>query len=245
MTPGFAKSRKELFWLPYPEPDRVIINAHNFTPAGPTLLGGEVAAWIPTWDTTGNGTTTLNDLVGTNDGTLTNMDAATDWVADTDSGGVRRLDFDGSDRVVLGSVAASVWTFSVWTRVTSFGLAFRRIFGQASFRIDIAISEFGLLSCFDGTSWKTFGSAVTLNTWQHHMVTYDGTSLRAYRNGTQIGSTTTGGRSMTGVSRIGDYVSGAVAGDGNQFIGGLDDMRIFSRVVSSDERTLLASGRGY
>jgi hypothetical protein len=33
MTPGFAKSRKVLFYLPYPEPDRVIINSHNFTPA--------------------------------------------------------------------------------------------------------------------------------------------------------------------------------------------------------------------
>jgi len=211
----------------------------------PTGIGGEVAWWCPSLDNSGNGTATLYDLAGSNNGTLTNMDPATDWVADTDSGGVRRLDFDRSDRVVLGSVAASVWTFSVWTRVTSFGAAFRRIFGQTSFRIDIAISEFGLLSCYDGTSWKTFGSAVTLNTWQHHIVTYDGTSLRAYRNGTQIGSTTTGGRSMTGVSRIGDYVSGAAAGDGNQFIGGLDDIRIFSRVVSSDERTLLASQRGY
>jgi len=32
MTPSFAKSRAELPWLPYPENDRVIINAHNFTP---------------------------------------------------------------------------------------------------------------------------------------------------------------------------------------------------------------------
>lgn len=37
MTPGFAKSRQELFWLPYPEKDRVIINAHNFSP--PALIG--------------------------------------------------------------------------------------------------------------------------------------------------------------------------------------------------------------
>jgi hypothetical protein len=37
MTPGAAKSRQELFWLPYPEPDRVIINAHNFNP--PPLVG--------------------------------------------------------------------------------------------------------------------------------------------------------------------------------------------------------------
>jgi hypothetical protein len=33
MTPGFAKPRSELPWLPYEEQDRVIINAHNFTPA--------------------------------------------------------------------------------------------------------------------------------------------------------------------------------------------------------------------
>lgn len=32
MTPGFAKSRAELPWLYYPRNDRVIINAHNFTP---------------------------------------------------------------------------------------------------------------------------------------------------------------------------------------------------------------------
>ena len=36
-----------------------------------------VAAWIPSLDTAGNGTTTLTDLVGSNNGTLTNMDAAT------------------------------------------------------------------------------------------------------------------------------------------------------------------------
>jgi hypothetical protein len=33
MTPGFAKPRSELPWLPYGEQDRVIINSHNFTPA--------------------------------------------------------------------------------------------------------------------------------------------------------------------------------------------------------------------
>lgn len=30
MTPGYAKPRSELPWLPYEEQDRVIINAHNF-----------------------------------------------------------------------------------------------------------------------------------------------------------------------------------------------------------------------
>ncbi len=78
-----------------------------------------IAAWIPSRDTAGNGTTTLTDLVGSNTGTLTNMDAATDWVADTDSGGVRALDFDGINDCVrcgkglnaslLGEMAISGW----------------------------------------------------------------------------------------------------------------------------------------
>lgn len=103
MTPGFAKSRKELFWLPYPEPDKVIINAHNFTPSvfDPSVNGKTpIACWCPSKDTAGNGTTTLTDLSGSNTGTLTNMDAATDWVADTGAGGVRALDFDGSNDCV-------------------------------------------------------------------------------------------------------------------------------------------------
>ena len=112
MTPGFAKSRKELFWLPYPEPDKVIINAHNFTPAiwSPAVNGKTpVSAWVPSRDTAGNSTTTLTDLSsGENNGTLTNMAVpANNWVADTDAGGVRALEFDGSnDYVALGSGAA-------------------------------------------------------------------------------------------------------------------------------------------
>lgn len=37
MTPGFAKTKSELPRLYYPRNDRVIINAHNFTPPAPTL----------------------------------------------------------------------------------------------------------------------------------------------------------------------------------------------------------------
>jgi hypothetical protein len=66
-----------------------------------------IAAWIPSLDTAGNGTTTLTDLVASNSGTLTNMDAATDWVADTGAGGVRALDFDGLNDYVVANGASS------------------------------------------------------------------------------------------------------------------------------------------
>jgi hypothetical protein len=44
VTPGFAKSRSELPWLPYPEKDRVIINAHNF--GGGSSYDTDAAAYI-------------------------------------------------------------------------------------------------------------------------------------------------------------------------------------------------------
>ena len=48
------------------------------------LTDGLQGWWCPSLDDAGNGTTTLTDLSGNgNHGTLTNMDPATDWVADT------------------------------------------------------------------------------------------------------------------------------------------------------------------
>jgi hypothetical protein len=82
-----------------------------------------IYAWIPSLDTAGNGTTTLSDLVSNRPGTLTNMDAATDWVADTDAGGVRALDFDGvndfvgtAGNLTIGTICA----VSFWMKVPDF-----------------------------------------------------------------------------------------------------------------------------
>jgi hypothetical protein len=130
MTPGFAKHREEMPYLPYREKDKVyVINSHNFGGGFSPAVNGKmpVAAWIPSRDDAGNGTTTLTDLVGDNDGTLTNMDAATDWVL---SDGKYALDFDGSnDYVNFGNVLDSVisgasakFTLSGWMRIPSSGL---------------------------------------------------------------------------------------------------------------------------
>ena len=51
MTPGFAKPRADLPWLYYPRNDRVIINAHNFTPATPfSPLDVGVSLWLDASD---------------------------------------------------------------------------------------------------------------------------------------------------------------------------------------------------
>ena len=81
-----------------------------------------IAAWIPSLDTAGNGTTVLTDLTGTaGNGTLTNFaltGSTSNWVADTDAGGVRAIACDGSnDYVAIPTVFnASVKSFSFWVK---------------------------------------------------------------------------------------------------------------------------------
>lgn len=50
MTPGFAKTRAELPWLYYPRNDRVIINAHNFTPPAWTPAQISTHLWLDASD---------------------------------------------------------------------------------------------------------------------------------------------------------------------------------------------------
>lgn len=83
------------------------------------LVGSEVALYLPSLDDSGNGTGTLNDLVNSNDGTIT---GAT-WQADTDNGGVRALEFS-SDYVTVSNsgdfaFGFDPWWFSCWFKLTS------------------------------------------------------------------------------------------------------------------------------
>jgi len=86
--------------------------------AHPNLWDGLVGAWMPSLDVTGE---TLRDVSGNgNHGTLTNMDAASDWVA-TSKG--LALDFDGVNDYVNtnGSVVSldDDFTFLVAVRTPS------------------------------------------------------------------------------------------------------------------------------
>ncbi len=95
---------------------------NNSTVGGTDGIGDELAWWCPSLDSSGNGTGTVNDLAGNgNDATLLNMSPeASRWVADTTSGGVRAIDFDGgmqhasaedSGLLLSGKSAA---TISLW-----------------------------------------------------------------------------------------------------------------------------------
>ena len=268
MTPGYAKPRSELPWLPYESLDRVIINAHNFTPAAfdPSVNGKTPTfCWCPSRDDSGNGTTTLNDLIGSRDGTLTNMAVpANNWVADTGAGGVRALEFDATnDFATLGSgivlPSSGGLAISWWEKVSStagpFHSRFRFYTGsQAFFVFRSTNASYATLSFSrDGvaTSLRCSGAmslASAAGSWVHFVIS--GTSgansttpanWSVWENG--VSKTIDSGGAFSGqtadVNQIGwdSLLSGAGCR--------MDDIRVFGQSLnSSDAADLHASGSG-
>ena len=255
MTPGFAKTRAELPWLPYGECSRVIINAHNFPSSAwtPAVNGkNPVAAWVPSRDTAGNGTTTLTDFIGSRNGTLTNMDAATDWVADTGSGGVRAIDFDGVNDFVTASPvwsppASASWSF--WLKMTETPANFKIVLWGSTRPGDAWNFGWGFywtsstaLKFFRG-SYVTAGVSATIATpsnWNHVVITSSNTVLTSYLNGSQVSTGTVGAINSS---------PSLIFGEGNSATYNsavrLDDIRFFeSELNSSDVSDLYGSGSG-
>lgn len=208
--------------------------------------------WCPSLDDSGNGTTTLTDFgSGAKNGTLTSMDAATDWVTDTGSGGVRALDFDGlNDHVVIGNVStATVFSLTFW------------IYGIGSPGGQIVNYPIGTLSgegigwggSFGGVAGKLFafgGGASTGNStftadtgaWHHVAALFNETTVSFYVDGVAKGSPTI----SANTSPSDMYLAARPAGAGAwHYNCRLDDIRVFERLISAGEITSLASQRGY
>jgi hypothetical protein len=81
----------------------------------------------------------------------------------------------------------------------------------------------------------TRGTAgLPLNTWSHLAVTYDGTTLRLYVNGTQVSSRAVSGamRVTGGVLRIGGNAVWPEA-----FAGRIDEVRVYNRALTAADIT--------
>jgi hypothetical protein len=204
-----------------------------------------VAAWIPSLDTAGNGTTTLTDLVGTIDGVLTDMDPATDWVAD--AGGTTKLVFDGvNDRVLmpygdaLGLIATQT-TYSFWLLIDAIPAAFSGI-------IETAPNIVGGIRviCFDnkirfhhagdvGVQFTPPGG--WLGSWHHLLATKTAGQLwTAYIDGVSIGSYTSSLSSVVNVFNV-----ATVNGAGYTAFA-IDDIRLWNQVLDVDDIAYLYDG---
>lgn len=218
-----------------------------------------IAAWIPSLDTAGNGTTTLIDLVGDNHGTLTDMDAATDWVADTDSGGVRALDFDGTnDHVVMtyggDLLSTGVWSITAWVYwVGASGHAYG--FGDStttsrycSMLANSGSLQFNIAGPSQGTTIFTAGSLPV--GWHQVTLTMSPSGAAVYVNGSSVSLTVTSGvnnQKTWSAGQMNRFAIGALVRSTTAVWSAIraDDFRLFGVALDADDvAALYIRGRG-
>lgn len=231
----------------------------------PTGIGGEVGWWCPSLDTAGFETTTLTDLSGNgNHGTLTNMDASTDWVSDTSNGGSVALDFNaGTQNVNLGDIAAMEgdgdFSFALWAYVTSTssdrdlickGRHAGSPTGQMIIWYDKASPNNWSHLFVDGGNSQVnnkSGASAVVNTWVHLAVLLEGgVGTQLFINGSEDSSSPFASSALDGIkSNSDEYRLGNDSAGTKGLSGRLDDIRFFDRLLTTGEISNLASKRGY
>lgn len=211
---------------------------------------GSVLGITPSFDDWGNSTLNAIDLSGNgNVGTLTNMDTG-DWVADTDEGGTRALDFDGAggDRVTVTAPASVIavtadFTMSSWfyTRATSDYTTVLQQYGGTGTHWYAGVSgnPQNLKQRFwIGGSNVNSNTYLSLNTWHHIAVSREGSTITFFLDGVADG----GGTISTTLAPTGDLTLSEL---NNTHDGYIDDTYIFPRALNLDEIKALASTRNY
>lgn len=91
----------------------------------------------------------------------------------------------------------------------------------------------GTLRFFTGATTLTFGT-VAANTWQHVAIVSDGSTVRAYVDGSQSGSTQNAALgSFSGPVQLGAWTDGTNNGD--FFSGTIDEVRVYTRALTATE----------
>lgn len=224
-------------------------------PLYPELWRGCVGAWAPCLGPTG---VTLRDWSGFgNHGTLTNMDAGSDWLP---SAGRYALDFDGvNDHVVLptspslnlsGDMSAFAWIFPRTVSLQSFGRGIVSSFNSAavlsqfSFEINRTAAKLTVLAN-GGSIALTSTQSLVANTWYHVGFT------RSSSTGSRVVSIYINGKLDSSASGVAAPEAQQVISIGRQgawtnpsFDGMIDSVMLHNRVLTAAEIAILASRRG-
>jgi len=245
MTPGFAKLRAELPWLYYPRNDRVIINAHNFTPpylypSLRTIL--PVLGYYARLDT-GAAASDQFTTDGTQDGTLTN------GVTRPDSSGLCYDFASASNQYILtanssalnnlAQMTVSFWFYAKtsWT-VPESPVLIGKGTGSGSWYVQYFNSA---IRFYFSDAGGYSGGTPTLDAWNHYCMSYDGANVRIYLNGSLISTTARTGNVSTGTGALN---LGRYAGGSFNFNGRLDDVLIYPTGLNGTNVGYLAAQRG-
>lgn len=221
----------------------------------PHLVNGLMAAWSPCLQSDRG--TKLWDVSGRlNNGTLTNMDPPTDWVAYQH---LNALDFDGTDDTVnCGTIAdqnftTSNFSVSAWVKLDVagsdyHGIVTRMTGGANGWGLNVNFNDSMQRIAFlafngGGFAYVQANSVVAADTLYHVVgVQRSGTRYLFINGVQQTATSTTLPGSVSTTTRLGIFYS-----DGSSLLwnGIIDDVLIYSRALTNNEiREMYELGRG-
>ncbi len=183
---------------------------------------------------------TAEDIVGNNEGTLTNgatfgsgqvgqafqLDGIDDFVNVPDS---NNLDF-----APTAPITVDAWVFRTGSASVMHILGKRD--GCSSFNYQMAFDTANGLQ-FNSSSGGVFtGVQLPMNQWVHLAATFDGTTFTFYIDGTQVAT----GTGTLGPVNTAPFRIGASGTCGSTFAGLIDEVEIFNRALSAEEIAALA-----
>lgn len=165
------------------------------------------------------------------------------------------LAFDGSNDKVTATgassyIASSNMSISCWVYPTNTSPNYPNFDGVVGFRNDVS-ADFYLLhlstNTFEarlrnssGTDYTASVPGIQINTWQHVVMTYNGSSLKVFVNGTQAVSISASGNISSNTET---FHIGGLPFQSNPFMfgGKLDEVALWSKALSSSEISCMYS----
>ncbi len=196
------------------------------------------------WKLNETGGTLASDASGNgNDGTLTNMDPANDWITGKVDGA---LDFSGGDDYVVVSNSASLQiadslTIAGWVWGDSWGsgsevdiIARKGTSTPVNYQLAIADRQVSLmLDDMDGGGGIRGATTLNIGEWYHVAGVWDGSVVRIYLNGVLDNNPPDARGGNIGTDTRPLYIGGRSGQD--LLDGRLDDIRIYNRALSAAE----------
>lgn len=188
----------------------------------------------------GSGTSVEDRSEANNDGSV----AGAGWESQGKFG--KALSFDGVDDLVTVPDSASLdlgdgMTLEAWVKPDTVGTNFKTVllkeWGNDYFVYGLDLDDqgkpFGAAYANDSLEVVEGPDAVQTNAWTHLAVSYDGSSLKAFVNGTQVATQAASGEitATGGALRIG----GATVFANEWFDGLIDEVRVYNRALSANE----------
>ena len=175
------------------------------------------------------------------------------WTTGLLRGGLTFGLVEATDRLDLGTfdVAGTGLSLAAWVNIDSLGSDSRIVSKAAGTALadaywllevaDVTPHRYGFRVHAGGSVMRLTGGTAMVGEWTHVVGVYDGTTMRLYQNGVQVGSSAKSGTLRTGTASV--WVGNNPPDASRPFDGRIDDVRVYSRALSPTDVDALYRAR--